>query len=97
MPGLTVYVAYEQGQPVSTATSWLGEGGIGVFTVAPPPEFRRRGYGRAVTTRAVLDGFALGADLAWLQASPVGESVYRAMGFRAVDRYLLLGRPGPEP
>lgn len=43
--------------------------------------------------KAVEEGFASGANIAWLQASPLGERVYRAMGFRQVETYLLLGRP----
>jgi GNAT superfamily N-acetyltransferase len=93
MPGLSIYVARAQGRPVSTATAWVGDGGIGIFSVATPPEHRGRGYGRAITARAVEAGFASGADLAWLQASPLGEPVYRAMGFRQVETYLILGRP----
>lgn len=87
MPGLSIYVARAGGRPVSTATVWIGDGGVGIFNVATPPEQRGRGYGGAVTTKAIADGFSTGADLAWLQASPLGESVYRAMGFRQVDTY----------
>ena len=90
---MSIYLAEADGQPVSTATAWLGDGGVGIFNVATPPEFRGRGYGRAVTASAVRSGFADGADIAWLQASPLGEPVYRAMGFRQVDTYLVLGRP----
>ena len=92
-PGVTVYVAYAQGAPVSTATAWLGDGGVGIYSVATPPEHRGRGYGRAITARAVQDGFDSGAEFAWLQSSALGESVYRSMGFRIVATYPLLGRP----
>lgn len=93
MPGLSIYVAHAEGRPVSTATAWIGGGGVGIFNVATPPEQRGRGYGRAITTKAIEEGFSSGADLAWLQSSPLGEPVYRAMGFRQVETYLLLGRP----
>ena len=93
LPGLSIYVARAGGRPVSTALAWIGDGSIGIFNVATPPEYRGRGYGRAVTEKAVIEGFAAGADLAWLQASPLGEPVYRAMGFRHVEMYLVLGRP----
>ena len=58
------------------------------------PEYRGRGYGAAVTARAVIDGFANGAELALLAASPMGEPVYRRLGFREVLRYVLFRRPG---
>jgi ribosomal protein S18 acetylase RimI-like enzyme len=93
VPGLSIYVAYAHGHPVSTAMAWAGDGAVGIYNVATPPEHRGRGYGRAVTAKAVADGFATGADLAWLQASQLGQPVYRAMGFRQVETYLVLGRP----
>lgn len=93
-PGLMVYVARTGGELVSTATAWTRDGGVGIFNVATPPAHRGHGYGRAITEYAVRDGFAAGADLAWLEASQLGESVYRAMGFRQVETYLILGREG---
>lgn len=93
LPGLSIYVGYADGHPVSTAMTWAGDGAVGIYNVATPPEHRGRGYGRAVTSKAVADGFAAGADLAWLQASQLGQPVYRAMGFRQVETYLILGRP----
>ena len=93
LPGLSIYLAFAHGHPVSTAIAWAGDAAVGIYNVATPPEHRRHGYGRAVTTKAVADGFAAGADLAWLQASQLGQPIYRAMGFRQVETYLVLGRP----
>jgi ribosomal protein S18 acetylase RimI-like enzyme len=94
LSGLAFYLALVDGEPVSTATGWLGDGGVGIFNVATPPKWRGRGFGAAVTAHAVQDGFAAGAALAWLQSSPLGEPVYRRLGFRQVDTHLLLTRPG---
>jgi predicted GNAT family acetyltransferase len=93
VPGMSIYLATVDGAPVATATSWLGDGGVGIFNVATPPPWRGRGYGAAVTARAVEKGFAAGAELAWLQSSRLGEPVYQRMGFRQVDTHLLLTRP----
>jgi len=93
LPGMSAYLALVDGEPVSTAVSSLGEGGVGIFNVATPAHLRGRGYGAAVTARAAEDGFAAHAGLAWLQASPLGEPVYRRMGFRQVDTHLLMTRP----
>lgn len=92
-PGLSVYVARDGGMPVSTVTSFTRGDAVGIFNVATPAEYRRRGYGTAVTTRAVGDGFDSGAAFAWLQSSMLGESVYRQIGFRHVETYTLLTRP----
>jgi predicted GNAT family acetyltransferase len=61
--------------------------------VATPEEHRGKGYGAAITTEAVRAGFDAGADLAGLQSSPMGESVYRRIGFRKVETYTLFAPP----
>jgi N-acetylglutamate synthase len=93
LPGLSIYLATVKDEPVSTAVSWQGDGGVGIFNVATPAALRGQGYGAAVTARAAEDGFRAHAELAWLQASDLGEPVYRRMGFRQVDTHLLLTRP----
>ncbi len=93
VPGVTYYLGYAGGTPVSTALGFVHGDTVGIFNVGTPPEHRRRGYGAAITLRAAHDGFARGADLAWLQASQAGEPVYRRLGFRAVSTYTLYSRP----
>jgi ribosomal protein S18 acetylase RimI-like enzyme len=84
IPGVRIYVGRLEDRPVTTAMGWTANGATGIFQVATAPVDRRRGYGGAVTSRAVLDGFAAGADLAWLQSSRSGERLYRKLGFRQV-------------
>jgi predicted GNAT family acetyltransferase len=81
---------------VSTGLGFTVDGVTGVFDVATPPEFRGRGYGAAITSKIVRDGFDGGSKLAFLQSSELGHSVYRRLGFREVEQYLLLTRPFAE-
>jgi len=96
-PGLSIYVALADGTPVSTAIGFTQGEAVGIFNVATPPKHRRRGYGTAVTARAVSDGFKSGASFGWLQSSPLGESIYQRMGFQQVETYTLLSRPQGGP
>jgi len=89
LEGLVYYLARAGGRDVSTAAGFTIGGGTAIFSVATAPDDRGKGYGGAVTAAAVRDGFAAGADFAILQSSPIGESVYRRLGFRDVDAYLL--------
>ncbi|MDQ2910051.1 MAG: GNAT family N-acetyltransferase [Actinomycetota bacterium] len=93
LEGLETYLGRVDGRDVSTAVGFTIGGTTGIFSVATPEEHRGRGYGAAITAHAVRDGFAAGADLAGLQSSPMGESVYRRLGFREVERYTLFGPP----
>ena len=74
----------------------VSHGVAGIYWVGSLAEARGRGLGRAVTAAATNAGFDLGADVASLQASPMGEPVYRAMGFETIYDYRLLMSPPPE-
>ncbi len=87
------YVGRAEGAVVSTAVANTFDGATGIFNVATPSEFRGRGYGSALTARAVSDGFQAGSEFAFLQSSPIGHGVYRRLGFRDVEDYTLLTRP----
>lgn len=95
--GTTYYLARHHGNNVATAIGCEIDGTVGIFNVATPPEQRRRGYGAAVTARVAHDAFTAGADLAWLQSSGVGESVYTSLGFREVETYTVFTRPHDPP
>jgi GNAT superfamily N-acetyltransferase len=79
---LKLYLAILDGKPVATSNYYLGEGVCGIYFVATVPEARNRGVGFAVTQRALIDGRALGYRVGILQASKMGEPVYRRMGFK---------------
>jgi len=46
-----------------------------------------------VTACAAREGFAAGAKFAYLQSSTLGYGVYKRLGFREVERYLLYTAP----
>jgi GNAT superfamily N-acetyltransferase len=89
------YVGRIGDEVVATALGITLDNVTGVFNVATKPEHRGRGHGAALTARVVQDGFAGGAKLAYLQSSAMGHGVYRRLGFRDVEEYVLLTRPGP--
>jgi N-acetylglutamate synthase len=95
LTGFTVYLGRIDGETVTTAMGYQTVRDVAIFSVATHPRHRRRGYGAAITAQAARDGFANGSDLAWLQTSDIGESVYRGLGFRHVEMHLMLRRPGP--
>jgi len=89
----TTYVGRVDGTIVATAVGITIDGATGVFNVATAPEHRGRGHGATLTARVVQDGFANGAELGYLQSSAMGHGVYRGLGFRDVEEYVLLTRP----
>jgi N-acetylglutamate synthase len=93
-PGIRIYVGRMEGAPVTTGVGVLAGGALGVFSVATPPEHRRRGYAGDLVSRALADGFADGARFAYLHASATGVGAYEAAGFQPAGEQVVLTRPG---
>jgi N-acetylglutamate synthase len=79
------YVGEVAGQPVTTSLSVTLGSCTAVFNVATMPGFRSRGFGTAVTARAVADGLAAGSTSCWLEASAAGVPACRRVGFQALE------------
>lgn len=83
-------------RPAGIAMTIVTHGVAGIYWVGCTEEARGRGLGWAVTAAAVNAGFDLGAEIASLQASPMGESLYRRMGFETIYDYRLYLCHPPE-
>jgi GNAT superfamily N-acetyltransferase len=76
------YLALRGGVPVSCAATVEAEGRLFVVLVATDPNFERRGYGEAVTRKALYEGGrATGLTRATLHATAAGAPVYPRIGF----------------
>lgn len=86
-PHMALFVAYEGDRPLAAAMTYLSHGVGGVYWVGTVPEARGNGLAAACTRRATNEGFAMGGRVASLQASVMGEPIYRKMGYREITRY----------
>lgn len=91
-PTTCSYLGWIDGRAVSGATLYLSHGIGGVGWVGTRPSAFSRGYGAALTWRVVEEGLRRGVPLLNLQASPMGEPVYRRMGFVTPTRYRMFIR-----
>ena len=89
------FLGYLDGTPVSIGMTIVNHGVAGVYWIGSLGEARGKGLGRAVTAAATNAGLDLGADVASLQASHMGEPLYRAMGYETAHDYRLLLYPAP--
>jgi ribosomal protein S18 acetylase RimI-like enzyme len=89
-PHIVTFLARLDGKPAAGAMTIVTHGVAGVYWVGTHPEARGRGLAELCTRAAGNAGFDLGARIAALQASPMGEPVYRRMGYFEVTRYPFL-------
>ena len=101
VPGLTGSVILHESVAVASAWSFLNGSDSGIYTVGTQPEWRRRGFARALMEHVLGDAWRRGARTASLQSTRMGEPLYLSVGFQAVGRYeeWLCGDPvaAPEP
>ncbi len=87
---LRIWVGYAGDLPVTTGMAYTDERVTGVYVIATLEQARGRGYGAAITARCMsVDP----AKPAVLQASDLGQPVYRRLGFVEVARYTVWFRP----
>jgi GNAT superfamily N-acetyltransferase len=75
------FLAYLDDKPVATSTVFFSDGIAGIYDVTTVEEARGRGIGRAVTRSALFWSRDKGYKVAVLEATTMGYSVYRKIGF----------------
>lgn len=86
-PQVRTAIAWEGDVPLACAQVLLSHGVAGVYYVGTAEAARGRGLAELVTRTVTNLGFDLGAAFVTLQASSMGDPIYRRMGYREIDRY----------
>jgi GNAT superfamily N-acetyltransferase len=76
------------GKNVATAIAFDHDGDCGIYNMSTVEAARRGGLGTALTARHIHDALGRGCTTASLQATPMAERVYAAVGFRDLGRFL---------
>jgi GNAT superfamily N-acetyltransferase len=80
------------GAPAAASTLVLAAGVAGLYNVGTLETFRGRGFGRAISIAAMAAGREAGMRFGVLQASAMGEPVYRRIGFEAYGHQMWAAR-----
>lgn len=86
-PHVAAFLARVGDAASAAAMVLISHGVAGIYWVGTTPEARGRGLAERCTRRAGNAGFEMGAKVAALQASVMGEPIYRRMGYREITRY----------
>jgi hypothetical protein len=91
-PHIAAVVAYVDDEPASGALTILSHGIAGIYWVSTAQSARGGGLAEACTRLVTNVSFDLGARAVSLQASPMGEPIYRRMGYEQIGQYQLLAK-----
>jgi ribosomal protein S18 acetylase RimI-like enzyme len=94
-PDVALLVGYFDGKPVSSACLCMVGQIAGITGVATAPEYRRRGFGAALTWGAVRAGAARGCTCVALAGLGASFHLYLGMGFQHVCNHRAYQRPLP--
>jgi GNAT superfamily N-acetyltransferase len=83
-PGLTMYLAYDGRQPVSTVATIKAGPIVGVWSMGTLPDQQRKGVGRALLGHVMELHRAQGARAFYLWSTPAGQRLYDQLGYRTV-------------
>jgi hypothetical protein len=92
---VSVLAQLDDGTPAAGAMCIFTHGVAGIYWVGTVPAGRGKGLAELCTRAAGNAGFDMGARIAALQASEMGEPVYRRMGYVEVTRYPTIVRFEP--
>lgn len=83
-PRIRYFVGRVGGRVVTSSIAYVGDDLVGVYGVSTLPEYRRRGYGEAITRAATKPATEL--DVA-LSPDEMARGMYRQLGFRKISEY----------
>lgn len=72
---------------IATSIALDHDGDCGIYNMSTLEQFRRRGLATALLLRQLHDASERGCSTASLQATPIAEGIYAAVGFRDLDRF----------
>lgn len=87
-PHVVTVGAFDEGSLVSGALVMFSHGIAGVYGVGTLESHRGRGLADLVTRTVTNIGFDGGAPYVTLQATSMGEPIYRRMGYRELYRFI---------
>lgn len=83
-----LYLARCEGEPACSAVTFDHAGDCSLQMIETVERFHRRGLATALVRHALRQAQERGAASASLQATPMAESLYAAVGSRTLGRYV---------
>jgi GNAT superfamily N-acetyltransferase len=89
-PDMTAFVLDLDGEPVATGFNITVGDWVGMFNGSVPPQYRRKGYYRALVTARLRHAVAAGARYAFTQNTAMSRPLYESLGFQIAENWTYL-------
>jgi GNAT superfamily N-acetyltransferase len=89
-PNCYTFVAEENGKLIGSGNYTLHPESAWLSHIIVLPEYRNKGYGEAITKLLISEIKKSGCPSLMLIATPMGEPVYKKLGFQTVAKYIFL-------
>lgn len=89
------YLCYYDDIPAGSATIFYDDDTVGIYCIGVLNEFRRKGIGKIITKKPLIDSKMLGKKTAVLHSTPLGKPIYKKLGFKefcTLKRFLFLNK-----
>ena len=81
-PEVKFFIGKFKGKPVASLMLYLSSGVAGLHAVSTLSKYRNKGFGLTISGTALLDALQRGYEVGVLQASSLGERIYKKLGFK---------------
>ena len=85
-PRMRYFVGRVKGRVVTSSIAYIGDEIVGIYGISTLPEYRRRGYGKAITWAAAMSRPRL--DVA-VSPDVMARGIERELGFRKIAEYAI--------
>jgi ribosomal protein S18 acetylase RimI-like enzyme len=85
--GIEGWALVHDGMAIAGAWSCIHGHDCGIYAVGTVPEWRRRGFARALVEHVLADAGRRGARTTTVQATRMGQPLYESLGYVAAGRY----------
>jgi GNAT superfamily N-acetyltransferase len=86
---MAIWLLEDDGEAVSTVTTTRTDDVVSIWCMGTPARFARRGYGSAIIAAVLDHHHADGARTGLLGATPAGQPLYEATGWRHVEAWSI--------
>ncbi len=91
-----MFIGKCNGVPVASSLMYISNGVAGIYMIATSNEFRKKGFGSAITSFTIAEAAKSQCQTVILHATSAGKSIYMKLGFCEFNAYNIFWKVGKK-